>query len=91
MLSFIINSYELGADLVAHVNVSMSADEVGQTIDIQVSGTEEEMADPNYILRQIAMTAKAFASPKKSYGYNGETLAEENYSELPLELSINVL
>lgn len=91
MLSFIINSYELGADLVAHVNVSMSADEVGQTIDIQVSGTEEEMADPNYILYEIAKCAKAFASPEKSYGYNGETLVEENYSELPLELSINVL
>lgn len=91
MLSFTINSCEIGKDNVAHVNVHMVSEKTEQTVDIDIAGTEEEMATPDYVLYQIAMLAKAFVSPTQSYGNIGEQLIAETYEELPLKEENSVL
>jgi len=91
MLTFTINSCDKGSGNTVHVNVHMASDDGGETVDIEIAGTEEEIADPNYILYQVAMLTKAFDSSSDSYGNIGEQLVVETYESLPLKEEISVL
>jgi hypothetical protein len=95
MLSFVIDSFGItdtdDVNSIALVSVTFSKQEKPQNVEMQIGGCKEDMADCNYILRQIAMNAKAFDSIDDSYGYNGETLIEQSFTDLPIGQIINVL